>query len=97
MNEVIKKWFDTYGQDVCDWSKAIWDHPEVALQEFFACKTTADFMEKHGFTVETFHCSDSTLPPNTVVATWGSGHPVVGFIGEYDALPGLGQEVAPCR
>jgi len=97
MNETIRNWYDANEQAVKDWSLDIWSHPELSLAEFRACAVTAKFMEDNGFTVETFHCSDSTLPPNTVVATWGSGKPVVGFIGEYDALPGLGQEAAPRR
>ena len=28
------------------------------------------------------------------VAEWGSGKPIIGFLAEYDALPGLGQEIA---
>ena len=37
------------------------------------------------------------MPPNATIASWGSGHPVIGIIGEYDALPGLGQEAVPYR
>ncbi len=29
--------------------------------------------------------------PTSIKASWGSGHPVIGFLGEYDALPGLSQ------
>ena len=31
--------------------------------------------------------------PTAIRATWGKGHPVIGFLGEYDALPGLSQKV----
>lgn len=97
MNQVIKTWYDEHGQEVKDWSRDLWEHPEVAMEEFHACEVTAAFMKKYGFSVETFHCKDRSLPGNTVVATWGSGKPVIGIIGEYDALPGIGQEVAPYR
>ena len=32
--------------------------------------------------------------PTAIRATWGKGHPVIGFLGEYDALPGLSQKVS---
>ena len=95
MNKAIAAWYDAYGQSVKDFSKQLWELSETALEEYESCAITAAFMEKHGFSVETFNCCDSTKPANTVVATWGSGHPVIGYIGEYDGLPGLGQEVKP--
>jgi len=30
--------------------------------------------------------------PTCFVATWGSGKPVIGILGEFDALPGLSQK-----
>lgn len=95
MNSIIEKWYEKYGQEVKELSKQLWELAETALEEYKSCVLTAAFMEKHGFTVETFNCADSKKPANTVVATWGSGKPVIGYIGEYDALPGLGQEVKP--
>lgn len=32
--------------------------------------------------------------PTAIKATYGSGHPTIGFLAEYDALPGLSQELA---
>ena len=43
-----------------------------------------------GFTVETGLYG----MPTSIRASWGKGHPVVGFLGEYDALPGLSQKVS---
>ncbi len=97
MNEVIKKWYDEYGQSVQDLAYDLWDNCEISMEEYHACEVTAAFMKKHGFSVETFNCKDRSMPANTVVATWGRGKPVIGFIGEYDGLPGLGQEVLPYR
>ena len=47
-------------------------------------------MKKHGFDVEV----GAGGVKAAVKATWGSGKPVLGFLGEYDALPGMSQEVA---
>ena len=98
MNQHIASWYEAHGQEVKDLSKQLWELSETALEEYESCRLTAAFMEKYGFSVETFNCSSiSDKPANTVVATWGSGKPVIGIIGEYDGLPGLGQEVKPYR
>ena len=49
--------------------------------------------EQAGFTVE----RGVADMPTAFVATYGSGKPVIAFIGEYDALPGLSQEAVPER
>lgn len=95
LNKHIGAWYEAYGQEVKDLAKQLWELSETALEEYESCRITAAFMEKHGFHADTFNCCDSTKPANTVVASWGSGHPVIGIIGEYDALPGIGQEVKP--
>ena len=95
LNEHIQNWYDAHAEEVKDLSRQIWTAAETALEEYESCRLTAAFMERHGFTVRTLNCCDSTKPANTVIAEWGSGHPVIGIIGEYDALPGLGQEICP--
>ncbi len=71
----------------------LWQQPETAWQEQYACQQTAEFLRQQGFTVETFAIGNN-LPAadNTVRAVYGSGHPIIGILGEYDALDGLGQE-----
>ncbi len=93
----IARWYEEYTQDVEGLAEKLWARPELSMEEYFACEQTRKFLEGQGFQVETFHCKDQSRPANTVVATAGSGHPVIGFYGEYDALPGLGQEAVPER
>ncbi|MBQ6545195.1 MAG: amidohydrolase [Lachnospiraceae bacterium] len=95
LEQHIQNWYDQHAQEVMDFSKRLWELAETALLEYESCRLTAAFMEKYGFRVTTYNCIDSTKPSNTVVAERGSGHPVIGIIGEYDALPGLGQEAVP--
>ena len=71
-------------------SDSIWDNPETAFNEVKACEWTAEVLRNAGFTVETGLYG----MPTSIRASWGKGHPVVGFLGEYDALPGLSQELA---
>ncbi|MCQ2415658.1 MAG: amidohydrolase [Lachnospiraceae bacterium] len=95
MNKTILDWYKRNGDDVKAWAKDIWDHCEIAMEEYHACEVTAEFMKKHGFHVETLNCKFPGEKPNTVVASWGSGHPVIGYIGEYDGLTGMGQDCVP--
>jgi aminobenzoyl-glutamate utilization protein B len=74
-------------------ARQIWERPEIALQESFAAALLADELEGAGFTVERGVGGMSTA----FVASWGSGGPIIGILGEYDALPGLSQRMASGR
>ncbi len=74
-------------------AKEIWDHPQVALQEEYAAKLLASKMEADGFTV-TWGAGGM---PTAFIAEWGEGSPTIGFLGEYDALPGLSQALSSQR
>lgn len=97
MNEYIQSWFAAHSGDTIRLAQALWEKPELPMAEFSACRLTADYMRSQGFQVRTYHCKDDSLEPNTVIATWGSGKPVIGIIGEYDALPELGQDACAVR
>ena len=71
-------------------AKEIWDHPQIALQEEFASALLAKELEEDGFSVEW----GVGQMPTAFIATWGEGSPIIGFLGEYDALPGLSQKVS---
>ena len=68
----------------------IWNTPELALAEYTACALQADDLAADGFTI-TRNIGDL---PMAFMAEWtsGTGGPIIGFLGEYDALPGLSQE-----
>ncbi len=69
-------------------SDAVWAHPETAFRESFACAALGGHMAARGFSVETGVGGLDTA----FRASWGEGSPAVGFLAEYDALPGLSQE-----
>ena len=69
-------------------SDAIWSYAELGLQEFNSSKLLADTLEQEGFKVE----RGVAGMPTAFVATYGSGKPVIGFLGEFDALPMLSQK-----
>jgi len=74
-------------------SDQIWNFAEVGLQEFKSAALLVDELEKEGFAVE---CGVADMP-TAFIATWGSREPVIGIMGEYDALPGLSQKALPYR
>ena len=65
----------------------IWENPELAFTEYKSAKCLCDALEKEGFRVETGLAGIETA----FSGTYGSGKPVIGILGEYDALSGLGQ------
>ena len=69
-------------------SEYVFNHPETRFEEFESAEYLAEECEKAGFSVERNAGNIETA----FVATFGSGYPVIGFLGEFDALSGLGQE-----
>jgi aminobenzoyl-glutamate utilization protein B len=81
-------WLDERQERFTAIADAIWAKPEVALRETAACALQAETLAADGFAI----ARDVGGLPTAFVAEWGSGQPVLGFLGEYDALPGLSQE-----
>ena len=71
----------------------IWSTPELGLHEEESAATLVDALEAEGFDVET----GIGGMPTAFVATYGEGDPQIGILGEFDALPGLSQEVSAER
>ncbi len=74
-------------------SDKIWALAETALLETQSSKTLADYAEKQGFKVE----RGVSGMPTAFVASYGSGKPIIGILGEFDALPGLSQKAQPSK
>jgi aminobenzoyl-glutamate utilization protein B len=82
-------------RDTQTWEAArrIWEWAEPGYQEQKSSKLLSDMLETAGFTVE----RGVAEIPTAFTATFGAGKPVIGILGEYDALPGLSQQVVPSR
>jgi aminobenzoyl-glutamate utilization protein B len=74
-------------------SDEVWRHAETALRETKSSKALADFAEKNGFRVT----RGVSGMPTAFVAEYGSGSPVIGIMGEFDALPGISQKAQPVK
>lgn len=74
-------------------SDRIWGYAETALRETQSAKALADFAEAKGFRVT----RGVAGMPTAFVAEFGSGKPIIGIMGEYDALPGISQKAQPTK
>jgi aminobenzoyl-glutamate utilization protein B len=71
-------------------AQRIWELAEVGYRENESAALLRDELRAAGFEID-----DGVAGiPTAFVATWGTGRPLIGILGEYDALPGLSQEVA---
>ena len=86
-------WIENNKELIVEISDKIWDFAELGLIEFKSSALLADELEKHGFRVE----RGIAGMPTAFVANWGEGKPVIGIMGEYDALPGLSQKRVPWK
>ena len=84
---------DTRAAHFGDISRQIWEFAEVGYKEERSSALLKEELREAGFTI-TEKVADI---PTAFSAQWGSGGPVIGILGEYDALPGLEQEVAPVK
>lgn len=71
-----------------DISDRVWHLAELRFNEHQSCALQEEFLESHGFTVQ----KEAGGIPTAFIAQYGKGGPVIGFLGEYDALPGLSQQ-----
>lgn len=79
--------------ELTDLSDRIWSFEEIAFQETQSAKALADYAEANGFTVK----KGLAEIPTAFTAEYGSGEPVIGILGEFDALPGLSQKTVPVK
>jgi aminobenzoyl-glutamate utilization protein B len=86
--EEALKWISQNETRIVEISDRIWEWAELGLVEFKSSSLLADELEKNGFTVQ----RGVAGMPTAFVASHGSGKPVIGIMGEYDALPGLSQK-----
>lgn len=66
----------------------IWEYAEISLKEHKSAEAYKKLLEKLGFKVETGLAGVETA----FSGTYGSGKPVIGILGEFDALSGLSQK-----
>ena len=93
MKEDAWKWISDNESRIIEASDKIWNFAELGLVEYKSSELLAHILEENGFKVQ-MGVSDM---PTAFVASWGSGGPIIGLQGEYDALPGISQKVSTKR
>ncbi|UCC33577.1 MAG: amidohydrolase [Candidatus Bathyarchaeota archaeon] len=89
--EYALDWIEENKNVLVELSDEIWEFAELGLIEFKSSALLADKLEKQGFRIE----RGIAGMPTAFKAAWGEGKPVIGIMGEYDALPGLSQRKIP--
>lgn len=69
-------------------SDDIWANPETRFEETQSMAKLCQVLNDEGFTVETNVADINTA----FIGSFGSGHPIIGVLGEFDALADLSQE-----
>lgn len=67
-------------------SEKIWNLSEVGLIEYKSADAYREVLKENDFTVSPVKGIETAF-----VASYGNSSPIIGFTGEYDALPGLSQ------
>jgi aminobenzoyl-glutamate utilization protein B len=91
--ETAWKWIEEHQDELVKVSDDIWGYAEYGLLEEKSSKRIAETLKKHGFKVNL----GVACMPTAITAEWGSGKPVIGLMGEYDALPGISNKAVPMR
>lgn len=89
---MILEWIDANHKPFDDLALAHWNNPELAYKEYEAVRLQMDFLRERGFVV-----TQKEGMPTAFMAEWGAGGPVIGILGEYDALGGLSQAVSAAK
>jgi aminobenzoyl-glutamate utilization protein B len=84
---------DAQASALSDLSDEIWRHAEIAFRESESSDALVQHALENGFRVT----RGTGEIPTAFVAEFGSGSPVIGIMGEFDALPGLSQAAVPER
>ena len=83
-----QNFIDSISDRLIELSDSVWESPELSLKEYQATELFCAALSELGFRVERGLCGMNTA----FSGTWGSGSPVIGILGEYDALSGLSQK-----
>ena len=89
----IADYIESRGSRYNEFADEIWGYAETAFREHKSMEAQIRLLEEEGFKVtrnvgdvETAFCGE-----------WGSGKPVIAFLGEFDALAGLSQKAGVCQ
>ena len=91
--KVVIQSLEAKKQQYVDVATNIWNLAELGYKEGKSANLLQSMLKEEGFTIETGVAGI----PTAFTATFGSGTPVIGVLGEYDALPGFSQDAVPFK
>jgi aminobenzoyl-glutamate utilization protein B len=90
----LVEWIDANQGTFTGLSDSVWGFTELGFREVQSSQLLINALEKEGFTID----KGVAGIPTAFVATYSRGSgPVIGVLGEYDALPGLSQDCVPYK
>ena len=84
---------DAKSDDYFNIAKSIWTWAELGYQEEKSSALLQKTLTDAGFTIT----KGVAEIPTAFIAEYGSGSPIIGILGEYDALPGVSQSENPFK
>ncbi len=87
----VKKSISAQYEALTELSDKIWSYEEIAFQETRSAEALKAYARAQGFKIT----ENIGEIPTAFTAEYGSGKPVIGILGEFDALPGLSQATVP--
>jgi aminobenzoyl-glutamate utilization protein B len=89
----IEALVDQHSAQYAQASKTIWEYAELGYHEDKSSALLQHDLKEAGFRIEAGVADE----PTAFIATYGQGSPIIGILGEFDALPGLSQAAVPDR
>jgi aminobenzoyl-glutamate utilization protein B len=94
LKETAYQWINENEEKIIEWSDQVWEFAELGLLEYKTSKYLSSVAEKSGFELERGVADQ----PTAFLAEWTNGEgPVIGILGELDALAGLSQKKVPWK
>lgn len=88
IKEFINKIFNEKQSRLTQISDQIWSFAETRYEEYQSAELLCDELEREGFKVERKVAGIETA----FIGSYGNNGPIIGFLGEFDALPNLSQK-----
>lgn len=71
-------------------SDKVWEYAELGFKEYKSAETICKALENEGFDIKKGVAGISTA----FIGSYGKGKPIIAILGEFDALPGLSQQMS---
>lgn len=89
---LLYSYIDNAVDTICRLSDAIWDYAELSMAEHRSAAAYISLLKENGFRVQ----EQLAGLPTAFSGSYGTGKPVIGILGEFDALSGLSQVSGAC-